>query len=839
MATQELDLINELNVYSGLDSFNSNITEKELKRCAELGLDANMLRNLGFNSLQLAEIRKGLEDPNVDVKRYINPKMSWTDMEELRLEMSQGIDMTMYRAQGFDNQQLYQIRTGLAEGVDVSVYAKKEYLADQMRELRHGLNRRNGVPVIFFQDPQFDSLQMREIRKGLQAGLDVSGYADVNMSYLKMRAIRESAEDGLFFDETSIGKYTASILDQMHKAYVDQVDISGYVRKRYDAEQLEEIRLALKENIPIHDYITIDMRGDAIKEVRLGLEEGIDVKKYADAAYGWQQMREMRQGLENQIDITPYCKPLYRADQMREIRLGLEGGLDISKYSSMMYTAKDMRRIREKLVMGDIQTMISDDGLEGSVLDRTGGVSDNAVLLSSMLLNRNDYVEISPDKMMCWVKLPKRTDGINYTEDAVVAFLIKIGVKKGIDRTLIKKMLANPEPGLKYLVAAGKEVVNGSDGYYEYSFDPENKTEISFDSEGEIDFSKLDMVQQVHVGDKIAIYHRANKGSDGFNVYGEVIKAAHGKEIPILKGDGFMIMNDRVTYVAKYTGAITLKDNIINIKKVMVVPEVKITDKKINYDGVVFVQENVRSGSEIVATGDVIIGGYMESSYITSGGNVVIAGGANCPVRGSINAKGNVTAKFCEGVTITGNEISANYFINCKINAKGMVKTFGRQGMIYGGNIQSVEGVESAILGNKSGGRTIINLGASAAILKEYGDLQKQISREQEDLKTLTVEKNRLQEIGVVDKKLMQWKIKINAAVGVKESKIKELNKKKEGLDEEIKKGSNARVVVTSIIYAGTFIVIDGVAYKVQEDRKTVNKITYRTDAKKEKVITL
>lgn len=848
MVSGEQELINELNVYTGLDSFNSSSVEKELEECGKLGANPEKLRAMGFNSLQLSEIRKGLEDDRVDVNKYLDPKYSWTDMEEMRLEMSQGIDMSKYRAEGFDNHQLYQIRIGIADGIDVSVYAKKEYLADQMRELRKGLSKKNGVPIIFYQDPQFDSRQMREIRKGLQAGIDISGYALLTVPYMKMRAIRESAEDGLFFDEAEIKRYTASVLDQMHKAYIDKVDISGYVRRRYDADQLEQIRIALKENIPIDKYIHVDMKGDAIKEIRLGLENGIDVGRYANVAFGWMQMYELRLGLEHQIDVTPYCKPLCHADQMREIRLGIEAGLDVSRFSSLMYTAKDMRRIREKLLSGELMAMAADTGalvsgpqgvVEGTVLDRTGGVSDQSVLLSSMLENRDQYLSISQNKMKCWMMLPLRDDGISYTEETILTFLTKAKVVKGINKNQIKKMIDSAEPSLKFLIAEGKEVVDGRDGYYEYFFDTEYKNEFKYLPDGSLDFTNMNMIHQVNVGDKLAVYHRATKGEDGYNIFGEVVQAKNGKEIPILKGDGFMIMSDRVTYVAKITGAINAEEGFINVKKIMILPEVKITDEKINYDGVVYIKGDVNSGSDIKATGDIIIGGHMESSEVVSESNVIIAGGATCPARGSIRAKGNVTAKFFEGVTIKGKNISANYFIDCIVEATGHVTTYGRRGVMYGGTIQSLEGIESASIGNKTGAKTFLNLGAPLAMFSEYSKLQKELSRETETFKTLLLEKQKLSEIGSGDRQLMQWKIKINAALGVKEQTLRKLVEKKKIYEEEIKKASNAKVVVTEIIYAGTIMAIEGAVHKITEDRKTIDKMIFRLDGKKEKVIML
>ncbi len=834
MTVQDDELVNELNSYAGLESFNKNAYERELELCANAGADVDKLKALGFNALQLAEIRKGLLE-KVDINKYLNPDMPWTEMEELRLEMSQGIDMSSYREQGFDLQQLSQIRQGIASGVDVTAYAKPEYLGDQMREIRIGLSKDHDVPIIFYQDPSYDSRQMREIRKGLEAGIDISHYASPSIPYMKMRAVRKSAEDGLVFSGSDINKYNASILEQLHLAHLDGVDISRYIKDNFDAEQLEQIRICLKEGIDIDRHITGDMRGDAIKEIRLGLESGVDVGRYADASYGWMQMYELRIGLEHQIDVTPYAKPLYQADQMREIRIGIEEGVDISKYTTMMYTATDMRRIREKLEKGEFT--VADKSIETEspvALDRTEGVSDSSALLSSMIAHRDDYISFSADDMLCMLKLPLRTDGAEYTEELIFNFLLKCRIRMGIDKEGIARMLKRLKPNESYVVATGKGPVDGVDGYYEFFFDTESNNEPIILKDGTADLSNMDPIKQVRVGDKLAFYHRATKGEDGYNVFGEALKARNGKEIPILKGEGFMILNDRVTYVAKYSGAISMVDGIINIQKVMILPEVKVTDKKINYDGVVYVTGDVHSSSDIKATGDIIIGGHMESSEIVSGGNVIIKGGATCPIRGSITAKGDISAKFFEGVTITGKNISGNYFINCKINATGLIKTYGRVGIIYGGTCHSLEGIETASVGNRSGAKTIINLGVNGSLLTEYNNISKMISREEEDLRTLQTESLKLQEAGAMDRQKMQWKIKINAAVGMKEAKIKELTAKKIRLQAELDKGSAAQAVITEIAYAGTIFVIDGIVLRIENDRKTYDKMIVKANPQKD-----
>ena len=817
---------------SGLDSFGDDALEKELSLCNSFGLSADKLRKYNYNALQLSEIRKGL-DAGIDVEKYLSPKLSWLEMEEMRLEQMQNIDMSSYRALGFSNHQIYQIRRGISEGLDVSVYAKKEFLPEQMKQIRKGLEISPDFPVIFYLDPAFDCLQMREIRKGLSSQIDVSDYAHSNVPYMKMRVIRESAEDGLVFDEYQIGKYPAGVLDQMHKAFRDNVDLGRYITEGYDAEQLEEIRISLKENIPIDDYISIDMRGDAIKEIRLGIEHGVVVDQYATADFNWQQMYEMRIGLEHQVDITAYCKPLYWAGQMKQLRLGLEEGLDISKFSSMMYTAKDMKRIRQQLLLG---TFIDNQDQDIASLSEISSTDAMSTILF-MLDHKDEFISFSHEHMLCWMTLPETDYQKTYTEEIVLGFLDRCRVKNGIDKKAVLKFVKSTKKGQKYLVASGVDAVNGQDGHYEYFYKSSGDCELIENEDGLVDTSKLDEIVKVNVGDKIAVYHRATKGTDGCNVFGIKKIAKKGKEIPILKGEGFMILNDRVTYVAKYKGALSIVDGDIYIQKILVLTEVKLTDKIIRYDGTVLVTGDVFSGSEIRASGNIVISGHMESSLLVAGGNISIKGGATCPVRGGIEAKGNVSGKYFEGVKITGNNVYANSFINCTILARGKVKTYGNDGVIYGGSIQSLFGVETASLGSRRGAKTIVSIGAIDSLLADFNAVQRAIAREEEELKSLESERQRLMEIGAVSREMLQWKIRINAAIGVKNNRISDLEKRICDMNETIKKCDASKAIISRNLYTGVIFVISGAVHRVTQDRKLLSPVTVRVDGKKENIL--
>jgi hypothetical protein len=106
-------------------------------------------------------------------------------------------------------------------------------------------------------------------------------------------------------------------------------------------------------------------------------------------------------------------------------------------------------------------------------------------------------------------------------------------------------------------------------------------------------------------------------------------------------------------------------------------------------------------------------------------------------------------------------------------------------------------------------------------------------------METLNTEKERLKELGAGSRELMQWKIKINAAVASKEIRLKELKEEIASLEEEINKSNGASAVITEMAYANTIFVISGVIYRLESDRKTYDMMIFRADAKKENIIVL
>ncbi len=810
--------------------YSPDLISNEMLLIKKHGFDTSALEGKKFNVYQLAEIRKGLET-GVDVSHYLNPSIPWNEMEEIRLELQTGIDMTLYREAGFDIMQLAEIREGLSAGVEVSEFARPEFFADQMKQLRLGLV--SGVPIIFYQDPNYNWLQMLEIRTGLENGTDISKYASVDIPYMKMRVIRESLEDGLELDDNLIKRKDASTLEQIHLAFKDKIDISQYVKQNFDAEQLEQIRKAKMAGIEdIDKYFLFGMRGECMKEVLLGLEHNLDVSVYADERYSWRQMRELRLGIEHQIDVKPYAKPLYRADQMREIRLGIEANLDINKYKSMVHPAQEMRIMREWLEEGKQLPSNLSKLFTGQIQEEMAKPADEEVKAWQFLQTEEGrLIDISEDAMKCYFTIPVGVKSAKYTLEYIVKLLFRARVKRGISKKTIEDLIENKRYGVKTLVAQGKKPIDGQDGYYDYKIGLSERIVPDMNGTEGADFSKVKIFDQVKLGDKLAIYHPATTGQDGFDLTGKVLKAKPGRGKPILKGKGFMLLSDKQTYVASLAGVGRIHNGEIRIDKVKVYDSLINIREKITYDGSIWVKGDV-DNVYIQAKGDVLVDGSVSCADVHAGGRVVVRKSivGNVSDRALIHAGGMVAAGHVDNADIKcKDDLISNDCLNCNVSADGKVIMLGDRGLVSGGLVTSLRGVETAVLGSKTVKETVIRTGITEDLDYEYKELMRKLSRTYQEIKLYEEQRSRVTNFNdTTNKQALQVKIKINAESAIKEAELEQLKSRKEEIESEMESVKDAKVMISRLLFSGTSVMIGNRNMRVHETRESTKGLTLK-----------
>lgn len=680
--------------------------------------------------------------------------------------------------QGYSSDQIDEILEGEKAGLDVTKYARKDFLAIQMHEIRLGLQE--GLDVDRYAKSCYDWFQMEEIRRGMTDGVDTTLYEDPDIPYDKMRQLRKGLRVGK--NLSTYLKYPSGVMRQVRNAYIGKVDIDAYIEKGYKTDQLREIRVALEHKVDIDSYLKKSYRASSIAEIRIGLENGVDVSLYAREELNWHQMREIRLGLIDQLDVKIYYSKFYSWQQMKEVRLGLMDGLDVSGYCSLCFTAGEMKR--KRMLLLDLQ---------------------KEALLAEMETKRvkqEDFLfEIDPYYMEA--KVSVLTKGKKFTEDGLREILAESGIKNGIKQEAIDRLVNGEFDEKPILIARGELPTKGKDGYFEYFFRTHVDRKPKMLEDGSVDYLNSEWFEKVTQGQKLAEYHPAEEGLDGFTITGKVIKGRKGTEDRVLTGNGFKLSEDRRTYYSIYNGLVKLVEHELVVSNRLELFEVSMTTGNVNFDGSIIIKGNVGGGVKITATGDISIEGTVGAALIEAGGDVLLRRGMNAGGKGYIKAKGNVSSMFFESVLVEADgDISVNKSLNSELTSKGMIRS---KLVISGGIISANKGFDLYNVGNTAGLKTVVRMNRDNELRREYETLvahQNEISFE---LKTLMGSYTEIKKKFPPEKySQMPLFVKLENSVFTKQEELKNISVRTEKIEKQLKAEKGFRAIIRGISYEGT-----------------------------------
>ena len=348
-------------------------------------------------------------------------------------------------------------------------------------------------------------------------------------------------------------------------------------------------------------------------------------------------------------------------------------------------------------------------------------------------------IRFSPDEMEAYMLLPSPDEGEEYTVPYVMQALSERGVNAGIDHEEIARMVVEEVFEREVLIAKGAQPVDGVDGYFEYKFSTsfDNKPKVRPD--GSVDYWSVHTIESVVAGQEIATYHPPVEGEDGFNVKGKPIQAKKGRDQMPIKGKGFEVQPDGVTYVATVDGKIEMQNNRIVILPVYEISgNAEISLGNIDFRGDVVIHGGVESGVTIRSTGSVTIDGIVEACTIEAGKDVILRSGMLGGNKASVKSKGSITAKFFEFTNIEcDGDIQADVLMDCDVKCQGKVSMTGARGSIIGGTLHAIQGVEVTSLGNDAEKKTEIMVGAGADVASRLRVLEKKIEATETNLQKI------------------------------------------------------------------------------------------------------
>lgn len=675
-----------------------------------------------------------------------------------------------------------------------------EYQKAQNREIR--LGREEGLDVSVYSRPEYNWLQMEQLRMGLKDKVDVFLYADPAYSYETMRQIR-------------ISLYSAT-------------DILPYVHRGFVEDELEEIRAALQSGLSLDQWLSDGMCAPQIREIRIGLCEQIDVSVYAHSGYNWMQMQEIRLGLEKKLNVSMYANSLYSHFQMREIRLGLEAGLDVSSYCGLIYSATDMREMRRKLT-GGTAAETSKEG-SGTVMGKNP--------FYDPYRKKEFVISIEDNGNRAYAYVPWLPGNVVTKED-IYYDLERRGIVFGIRDEAIGELIDKRRMNEKILIAEGIPAKKGKDGWFEFFVRLDLPRIPAPLPDGGVDYVNIEAFEMVEENEKIAVYHSAEEGTDGKNIYGEIIHGESGTDKKQLRGEGFVIAPDGVTYISRMNGKFEYTGGRIIITNMMMVREdVTAVTGKLEVDGSVYVVGSVCSGGYIRASGDIIVEYNVETARLIAGGNIMIKKGSCSWGDCFIEAGGEVSGSFFEAANINaGSNVRANYIMKSNISTMGRVIVSGSKGMLLGGVTRAVKGVDTYNLGNKNHLRTYLEVGRIELFekaMKEYNAGREALLH---DIAAIRSEWDKILQIPSAKDKIpgdLRWKVQ--ATLEAKNRELAEMDADASKLVHMTEQIMKEAVRVRGRAYEGSVVVINDIKYALPGD---VDRISFGLRNKKVAVVSI
>ncbi len=722
-------------------------------------------------------------------KAFLDGGFTPAQIEEISLGMDSGIRYEIYTDKNLMPQQMYQLRIGLEQGLDMIDYAKPEYDWFQLEEIREGLSRELNVSL--YDSPDIPSKKMHQMRRGLEEGIDLSDFLN----------------------------YDVDIIREVRKSLLAHVDILNYVNEGYDGEQLASIWQAMADGLDIPQYLKPEFSCSAIDEIAEGLRDGLDVELYAKTDYTWGQMREIRFGLLNQIDVTYYLDPLYNRKQMMEIRLGLEEGLPASDYASLMFPANIMHKMRLESDTYDDEDYLPTQGpLENLDFDTDSDENEESKEKKdrkenvTFEENRDGItINVSPDDMVAFIRVNVNSYG-KVTRKDILRSLRVAGITQNIDARTVDNLLAGRDLGDFVPIARGRKAVDGKDGEFEYFFDTTRKREPKLLPDGSVDFQNTQWYEEVHKDQKLAYYHSAGNGIQGFTVTGKPIPSKKGKELPRLKGKGFYVLPDEKTYVSEYDGRVSVENGKMEVSSILTLQDVNRATGNVKFAGNVNIAGDVSDGVTVEAGGDIVIDGFVGDCTIKSNGDILIKKGVNGGGVGCVEAKGCIEAKFFESASIrAGKHIKANYCLNSDVYCEDAITIFGNKGLILGGMMFATRDIQVTNVGSDIGLRTVIRMGVSNEMLAQQRTVESHLADLSNKLMVLEKGRSDIEEKYPPEiRSAMDMYIKIENAIYTIHKEMDEYNATLDNIMAQIAATAESMLTVSGTLFDNVMIEIDG-----------------------------
>ncbi len=396
----------------------------------------------------------------------------------------------------------------------------------------------------------------------------------------------------------------------------------------------------------------------------------------------------------------------------------------------------------------------------------------------------------------------------------------------GIDETAIEKIINDQIFNQPVKIASGRKPTRGKSAQFIYSFDTTSDHKPLEDEKGNIDYKNINFIQNVGDGELLVTKIPPTQGDVGITVRGKEMQGPDGRDVPFKCGANTSISKDGLELTATCAGAIVFTHGKVSVNDITIISgDVDFNVGNIDSRGSVRINGGIKAGFTIKTDGDVEVAGNVEDCMIYSKGNIMIKGGIIGQGEGEINAEGDISFKFAEGMRINSNSsiYVGDEIVNCQLTAGNEIIVKSKNGKVVGGDIRAKKFIKAARFGSDAGTATMIRVAHDSKLMKKYFDTHKEINRLNEDelrikealngLYRLQLDKQLSEEQEAVLAKFEEFKRELPTT-------LENLENEKTQIEAAMKELLDARIVAEEIMYTGVKAYFGIVYLEIVDDRR-------------------
>ena len=460
---------------------------------------------------------------------------------------------------------------------------------------------------------------------------------------------------------------------------------------------------------------------------------------------------------KNHIDL--HLTPIKEGDDVSEASI-----LDFIENSEFRHLKINQANIKNAITeLKDVLTSLQGDQVGGNI--------------SYQVLERVDAsiaITIDSDEMYANAEITTAQGGKHLTAKSILHAAQAAGVKKGFSKENLVKLaqLAAKEKPLTLVsleIASGRLAIEGKDAVVIPLVESAQSRILrpKKRDDGSVDMRDLGDIICVKVGDAIAEKTPLTMGKEGYTVTAQPLRAEPGLDLSLVPGDGTAISpKNKNILISQKVGLPKIIPNGMEVDEVYQIKDVTVASGNINFTGSVIIDGDVNEGMSVVASGDITVGGFVESATVEAGGDVTISGGiigrkhdmekteiATVTMSVSVNAKGNLYAKYCQyaHITCSQNIRIENQLLHSFINVNGHLIVGSEDqanGVLIGGVVNVGQQVKAGVIGAKAGSNTIISFDHILTKMKnQLQELEEKLQFENDKTSELKVASDRIKKL--------------------------------------------------------------------------------------------